>query len=788
VSTIENWHARRVKIGEPVRRKEDRRLVTGDGRYSDDIRLAGQCFAIMVRSPHAHAKIISIDSSAALAHPGVLVVLTAKEAAADGLKPIPHTPAGYSAIARAVGRDGVKFQTQHFPLAVDKVRFVGDAVAIIVAETLAGAEEAAELVEVQYESLAAVTDTFAATQEGAPLLWTTGSNICTEGEIGDKAGTDEAFKHAAHIAKLSTWIQRVTAAPMEPRAAVGSYDAESKQYLVHAGSGGSVRLKEDIVGILDVPPEQVRVAIRDIGGNFGTKNTMYPEFALVAWAARRVGRPVKWCSTRRESFLSDYQGRDLVVVAELALDADGKFLAIRSSNTSNVGAYCASFVPLTKGLEILTGVYRVPVGHFHGRGVCSNTAPTSPYRSAGRPEAIFVIERLIDIAARDMGLDRVALRRLNLINGPVAPYRNAAGVTYDGGDYEGVMNRALALGNWADYPARKAEALKKGRLRGIGLANYIEVTHGAPRERAEVTIREDGQIDVVIGTLSAGQGHETSFAQLVSDWLDAPLDRINLITGDTNEVTVGGGSHSSRSMRFASIVIGHAVDEIVVKGKRLAALIWGVNLDDVDFAEGQFTLRGADANLSIFDVNKAAITRNDLPDDLRGELKAFSDKVIRDSGYPYGCHVCEVDIDRETGKVTIVNYVTVDDVGRAVNPMIIHGQTHGGIAQGVGQALMEKSHYERETGQLISASFMDHAIPRASSLPSFVTDISEVPSPSNPVGIRAGGEGGTTGALAAVANAVVDALAEFGVTHIDMPITSEKVWQATRPAAPSQSR
>jgi aerobic carbon-monoxide dehydrogenase large subunit len=485
--------------------------------------------------------------------------------------------------------------------------------------------------------------------------------------------------------------------------------------------------------------------------------------------------------------MTDYQGRDLVIQAQLALDRDGKFLAIRSTNTSNVGAYAASFVPLTKGLEIMTGVYRIPAVHLHGRGVSSNTPPTSPYRSAGRPEAIFTIERLVDIAAREFGFDPVMLRRRNLIDGPPAAFRNAAGVTYDGGTYTTVMDRALELGNWTGFATRKADAKKRGICRGIGVANYIEVTHGAPRERAEVTVDPRGYIDVIIGTLSSGQGHETSFAQVVSEWLGVRLDQVNLITGDTARVSVGGGTQSSRSMRFASIVIGNAIDEIIAKGRRLTGLIFNVNVDAVTFdAQGRFTTRDG-RELGLFDAARESLVRNDLPDELRGPLAATCDKVIKESGYPYGSHVCEVEVDPQTGEIEIVNYVTVDDVGRAVNPMILQGQAHGGIVQGLGQALMEHCVYDPDSGQLLSGSFMDHAMPRASDMPSFVTEISEVPSPSNRLGIRAGGEGGTTGSLAAVTNAVVDALAHLGVTHVEMPMTPERVWRTVQSAMKPRS-
>jgi carbon-monoxide dehydrogenase large subunit len=520
----------------------------------------------------------------------------------------------------------------------------------------------------------------------------------------------------------------------------------------------------------------VRVVARDVGGNFGTRNAFYPEFALVCWAARRLGRPVKWTCERSESFLSDYQGRDLAVQAELALDADGRFLALRGANTSNVGAHTVSFVALVKGVQLMSSVYRIPTAHFRARAVMSNTPPTNSYRSAGRPEAMFVIERLIDLAAAQCGFDRVSLRRRNLVPERPVSYVNPLGLLCDGGGYKKAMDAALTLADWQGFSKRKRESRRNGRLRGIGVANYIELTSGIPRERTEITVTVDGFVDVVIGTLSSGQGHETSFAQLVTEWLGVPFERVRLVTGDTDVVAAGGGSHSGRSMRMAGIVIGNATRDIVAKAMRIVAYIAEADPDRIAFKDGRFSANGH--TLDLFDVANAAITRNDLPDELRGPLTAISDVTFTGGGFPFGTHVCEVEVDPETGAVDLIRYAAVDDVGRAVNPPILHGQAHGGIAQGVGQALGEECCYDPATGQLLSGSFMDYIMPRADTLPSFATAIGETPSPLNPLGIRSGGEGGTTPALAVVINAIADALKEFGVTHIEMPATPERVWRA----------
>ena len=776
-------------IGQPVRRREDLRLVRGGGRYTADENLPGQVHAVMVRSPHAHARIRAIAKEKALAAPGMLAVLTGDDCLADGLKPIPHKPwSPHPAETRLTNSRGAPpFEAPHHILPADKARFVGEAVAIVIAETLHAAKGGAERVEVDYEVLPAVVETEAAARQDAPRVHERAqdgaqSNVCFDAEIGDAAATAAAFAKAAHVTRFETWVQRVTGVPMEPRAALAEFDSTTGRFTLYAGNGGAVRLKNDLATILDVPPEKVRVLMADIGGNFGTRGMIYPEFAAVAWAARKLGRPVKWIIHRHESFLSDYQARDLVVEAELALDEKGRFLAMRGSNLGNLGAHTTNFAMVQKGVQMMSSIYRMPAAHFRARATLSNTAPTRPYRSAGRPEVIFVIERLIDLAAREHGHDRLAIRRRNLVTEKELPYRNPFGVEYDNGDYIGAIEAALKLGDWAGFKRRRTEAKKRGKRRGIGVGTYVDISTGVPREKAELVVLPHGVVELVIGVVSQGQGHETSFAQLVTEWLGVPIDSVRVIAGDTDRVTVGGGAHSGRGMRLGSIVIKRSSDDIIEKGMRIAEHVLETAASDIEFSHGRFAVKGTNHAIGLFEVARAASERSDLPEDLRGPLTAACDETVAEASYPYGAHVCEVEVDPETGTVTLVNYAAVDDVGRAVNPLIIHGQIHGGIAQGVGQALLEHCHYDRDSGQLLAGSFMDYAMPRASDLPFYATELSEVPSPTHPLGIRPAGEGGTVPALAVTINAIVDALCEFGVRHIEMPATPERVWQAIQEA------
>ena len=767
----------RAGIGAALRRREDVRFLTGAGRYGDDLALPGMARAVLLRSPHAHARIAAIDTRAAAALPGVLAVLTAADWLADGLRPLPHSPASTSPPdIRLDNRGGAPFfAPPQWPLAHDKVRFAGEGVAFVVAETVALARDAAELVAVDYRVLPAVAYGAAAAEPGAPRLWEErDGNVAIDADVGDAAATASAFARAAHVVRLRTRVQRVTGVPMEPRAVVAVY--ADGRYTIHAGGGGVGRPKRDVAAMLGVAPERVRVLAGDVGGNFGTRNGTYPELALAAWAARRLGRPVKYLCERSEAFLTDHQGRDLTVEAELALDGDGNFLALRAANLSNLGAYAASFVPLTKGTELMSSLYRIPAAAVRARGVLSNTVSTAPLRSAGRPEVMYVMERLIDLAARQCGFDRVDLRRRNLVPEAAMPYANPLGMTYDSGAYAAVLDRALALADWAGFPARREEARRRGRHRGIGLGCYVESQSGAPQERATVTVRPAGEVEIVIGTLSSGQGHETSYAQLLAEWLGVDPDCVRLATGDSDRHPFAAGSHSGRSLRLAATTMHLATREIVARGTRIAAQLLEAAEADIGFAEGRFTVLGTDRSVGLFEVAAAADG---------GALAGSGDVESRVSSFPHGFHVAEVEVDAETGRVELVRYSAVDDVGRAVNPMIVHGQTHGGIAQGAGQALWEECRYDQASGQLLAGSFMDYAMPRADELPFFATALSEVPSTTHPLGFRGGGEGGITPALGTIVNAVVDALAEFGVRHIEMPLTPERVWRAIRsPASP----
>ncbi len=777
-------------IGKFVQRKEDLRLLTGKGYYVTDVRLPGTAYAALVRSPHAHARIAKIDTRAAAKAPGVIAVLTGADFLADGLKLMDHKPSlvGTPDVTVTVRPGFTTFTHPQPMLPADKVRYVGEPVAVVIAESTDLAKDGAELVEVDYDVLPAVTMAKDALKSGAPIVWEEAkSNLCVDVDVGDKAATDAAFARAAHVVRFETWVNRVTGTPMEPRNAVGDYDKATARYTLYAGTGSGVaREKGDLASVLDVPPESCRAVCGDMGGNFGTRNFFFPEYAILPWAAKRVGRPVKWQGDRTESFLSDYQGRDLTSEAELALDKDGNFLAVRGTNYSNVGAHTIVFVPLRKGLGQMSGVYKIPATHFRGCAVLTNTVPTTPYRSAGRPEAVYIIERLIDLAADELGLDPVALRRRNFIAPEAMPYTNSVGQTYDNGEYEKGMDAALSLADWKGFPARRAEAKARGKLRGIGIGNYIEIAGGFPRERAEVTVKPEGRVELVCGTMNSGQGHETSFAQLLNEWLGVPFESVDYVAHDTERVKAGGGSHSGRSMRLASLVIGKASDEIIEKGKKIAAQVFEADTADIEFVAGQFVIKGTDRRLGIFDAAKAAATRTDLPEELRGKLDATADQVVTVGAWPSGTHICEVEIDPDTGVVEIVKWSGVDDVGRAINPMILHGQTHGAAAQGIGQALLELCYYDRESGQNLSGSFMDYAVPRADFLPSFDTALIELPATSHRYGIRPGGEGGTTPALAATINAVVDALSEFGVRHVEMPATPERVWQAIQTAKAAQ--
>ncbi len=767
-------------IGQPVRRKEDERLLTGRGRFSDDFTLPGQAYAAFVRSPHPHARIVKIDTRPAMALPGTLGVFTGEDCLANGLQPIPHTPVPSTRYdMKLTGPDGGPiFIGPQMLLPADKVRHVGEAVAMVVAETAAQAQDAAETVVVEYQELPWIAQVQEALKPGAPAVWDeVPDNLLVDTRFGDAAATDRAFAAADHIVEMEFHIGRVTGVPIEPRAALGHWDNETGRYTLWAGSGGAVRQKAELAVVLGVPPEQVRVLSFDVGGNFGTRNRLYVESALVPWASRRLSRPVKYTSTRSEVFLSDYQGRDLVTRVALALRADGRFLGLRADNVSNVGARCASLSPLSKGSALVTGSYDIPSASLRSRAVFTNTMPTNAYRSSGRPEVTYAIERLVDEAARRLGIDRVALRRMNLIGPQAMPYANAVGAKYDSGTYEANMDLAMGIADWDGFPARRAEAQARGRLLGRGLANYVESSIGAPRERSEITVTPAGRVEIVIGTGPSGQGHETSFAQVAGALLGVPVGNIDIIMGDTDIVSLGGGSHSGRSMRHSATLFAKAAPELIAKGKALAARLLETGADRVAFSDGRFS---APPDNRSFDFLELASEGARLG--AEGELAVVTDNEMHDPVFPNGCAVCEVEIDPETGAVEIARYSVVDDVGRVINPMIVHGQSHGGIAQGVGEAMWEECAVDPASGQPLSGSFLDYGMPRSDNLPSFAVRIVEVLSPTNPFGIKAGGEGGCTPALAVVISAILDALAPLGVRDLAMPATPLKVWSAIRAA------
>ena len=764
-------------VGQPLKRKEDERLITGKGRFTDDFTLPGMVWAAMVRSPHPHAKILGIDGSAAMEMDGVLGVFTGADALADGLGEIPHNPVPSTNFdVKLTGRGGTPvYIGEHYLLPADRARYVGEAVAMVVAETRSQAYSAAEAVMVDYEVLDWVADSREAAEPGAPKLWDAlPDNVLVDATFGEIEATDAAFAKAADVVSMTWVIPRVTGVPLEPRAALGHYDPETERYALYAGSGGAVRQKHELAKVLGVEPAAVRVLSFDVGGNFGTRNRAYVEFGLVMWASRKIGRPVKFRAERGEAFLTDYQGRDLVSQVELALDETGKFLAMRADNLSNVGARCVSLSPLSKGSGLITGSYDIPVATLRSRAVYSNTMCTQAYRSSGRPEVTFAIERLIDKAARELGYDRLELRRRNLVPPDKMPYRNAVDSLYDSGEYEKNMDRLLEIGDWAGAAARRKDAEARGKLFGVGFANYVESSIGSPKERADIIVHTDAGIEVVIGTQPAGQGHETSFAQVMADMLGVPFDDVTITLGDTDVVTAGGGTHSGRSMRHASTVMALAAQDLVDKGSALAAEILQVALEAVSFADGLFSAAGTNRTLGWKELAVAATETS--PEGLR----VRRDNEMHQPVFPNGAGMCEVEIDPETGQIDITRYATVDDVGRCINPLIVHGQTHGGIAQGVGQAMWEAFPIDPESGQPLAGSFTDYGMPRSDNLPSFICEIAEVHSPTNPFGVKAGGEGGTTPALAIITSAVEDALAPLGVEEIVMPVTPLKIWTAIR--------
>jgi carbon-monoxide dehydrogenase large subunit len=773
----------RFAIGQGVRRLEDARLVRGRGRYTSDLALSGQVEAVVVRSPHAHARIRAIDTSAARSEPGVLAVVTAGDVERAGLGPLPSDRTR----KRADGSPALA--TPRHVLARDRVRHVGDPVAMVVAETYGQAVDAAERVMVDYEPLPVVASAVTATHPGAARVWDEApDNIAFVWSAGDREAVDRAFAAAAHVTQLALVVSRVGPSPIEPRAAVGQHDPATDRYTLVTCIQGPHQTRAALAEhVLGIPPERLRVVTPDVGGSFGMKSGVYPELALVLWAARVVGRPVRWVSGRGEGFLSDDQGRDCASTVELALDAGGRFLALRVRTDVNAGAYLTprSSAP-TNNVGGLAGVYRTPAIHVEIRGVFTNTTPTGPYRGAGRPEATCAIERIIDVAARELGIDRVELRRRNMIPASAMPFRTGLVFTYDCGDFERNMDRALAVADQAAFEARRAGARRRGKLRGLGLANPIEVAGGPflrpMLDRAEISLDAGGGVTLVSGSTSMGQGHETAFVQLVSERLGVAPGNIRLVLGDTDAIAAGRGNGGSSALSVGGAAVVTAADRVIAKGTQIAAHLLEAAAGDVVFGGGRFSVVGTDRGVGIADVARAAHGTDVLPPGLEPGLTGAAEWVPASVNFPNGCHVCEVEIDEETGAVRVVRYVVVDDVGRVVNPLLLKGQIHGGVAQGLGQALVEAIVHDPVTGQLLSGSFMEYGLPRADDLPFLEMESHEVPTATNPLGVKGAGEAGTVGALPAVMNAVNDALAPLGVRHLDMPATPARVWAAIREA------
>ncbi|MBI1209774.1 MAG: molybdopterin-dependent oxidoreductase [Azospirillum sp.] len=781
-------------IGARVRRREDLRFLTGRGTYTDDINRPGQVHAWILRSPYAHARITAIDTTAAAAAPGVLAIFTGADLAADKVNGLPCGWLIHS-------KDGSPMKEPPHPaLAQGKVRHVGDQVAVVIAETRSQARDAAELITVDYDDLPAVVSSVAALKPDAPLLHDEApGNLCYDWHLGDLAATEAAFAHAAHVVTLDVVNNRLVPNAMEPRAAIGEYDRTGGDYTLYTTSQNPhvIRL---LMGafVLGIPEHKLRVVAPDVGGGFGSKIYHYAEEAIVTWAAKKVGRPIKWTAERSESFLSDAHGRDHVTHAELALDANGKFLGLKVSTVANLGAYLSTFstsIPTYLYATLLAGQYTTPAIYAEVKAVFTNTVPVDAYRGAGRPEACYLIERLVDVAAREIGIDKVELRRRNLIPASAMPYQTPVALQYDSGDYVRNLDLALPLIDYAGFPARKAEAAARGKLRGIGFATYIEACGIAPSnvagalgaraglyESAEVRFHPTGSVTLFTGSHSHGQSHETTFAQLVAERFGIPIDNVEIVHGDTAKVPFGMGTYGSRSLAVGGSAIVKAMDKVEAKAKKIAAHMLEAAASDIEVKEGKFTVAGTDKSLSIAEIALSAYVPHNFPlDELEPGLdeQAFYDP--KNFTFPNGCHICEVEIDPDTGVTKVVNFVAADDFGRVINPMVVEGQVHGGIVQGIGQALHENCVYDPESGQLITGSYMDYCMPRADDVPSFTLAYhEEAPCTHNPLGVKGCGEAGTIGGSAAVMNAVVDALAEFGITHLDMPASPERVWQAIR--------
>ncbi len=782
-------------IGAAVKRREDGRFLAGRGHYVDDMNRPGQVYAYIRRSDRPHARIRSIDTSAAAAAPGVIAVYTGADMVADGIGGL---PCGW----QIHSKDGSPMaEPPHPVLAIDKVRHVGDPIAVVIAETRMAAKDAAELLVIDFEDLPGVADIRAAIAAGAPLVHDeVAGNICYDWHIGDRDAVEAAFARAKHVVKLDLTNNRLIPNAMEPRAALGECDIAGHYTLTTTSQNPHVIRLLMGAFVLHIPEHKLRVIAPDVGGGFGSKIYHYAEEAIVTWSAGKLKRPVKWTAERSESFMSDAHGRDHVSHAEMALDEEGHFLALRVSTLANMGAYLSTFapsVPTYLYATLLAGVYKTPAIYAEVKAVFTNTVPVDAYRGAGRPEAAFLLERLVDTIANDTGIDRIALRRANFIPADAYPYQTPVALQYDSGNHEMTLAEALKAADYAGFPARRAEAARRGKLRGIGLSTYLEACGIAPShvagalgaraglyEVANIRVHPTGSVTVFTGSHSHGQGHETTMAQLVADQLGVALDQVEIVHGDTGEIPFGMGTYGSRSLAVGGSAMVKAMDKIIAKGKRIAAHLMEAAVEDIEFKDGAFRVAGTDKSKALAEISLAAYVPHNYPiEELEPGLEETAFYDPKNFTYPGGCHVCEVEIDPETGVTKVVNFAAVDDVGRVINPMIVEGQVQGGVAQGIGQALLESAAYDAN-GQLLSGSFMDYTMPRADNLPNITVGTEITLCTHNPLGSKGCGEVGAIGSPPAVINAVVDALKEYGVRHIDMPATAEKIWSiiaANRP-------
>jgi carbon-monoxide dehydrogenase large subunit len=763
--------------GRSVRRLEDFRFLTGGGRYVDDFSLPGQVHAHVLRSPHAHATIERIDTAAAREGSGVLGIFTESDLRADGIGPLP-------CIAQVSTVDPM-IVPPRYALARERVRHVGDPVALVVAETRDLARDAAERIAVEYRPVDAVVDAAAALLPGAPTIWDEApGNLSYRFQRGDKAATRAAFASAAHIAEIELVNNRLVPTPIEPRAAIGNYDEAARRLdLLLTGQGVHSIRNQLAESVFLLPAERIQLAAPDVGGGFGMKNFLYPEWVLVLWAARRLGRPVKWVAERSEEFVSGTQGRDNHTKARLAVDEDGRFLALNVSTVANLGAYLSSNGPgssTNSPATAMGGVYAIPAVFMDVRGAFTNTVPIDAYRGAGKPEANYLIERLIDIAARRIGSDPVSLRRRNLID--AFPYRSALGMNIDCGGFAANLEDALAQARDADYMARRAESAARGRLRGLGIGCFLETARGTPNEAAEIRFDPDGRVSLILGTQSNGQGHETSYPQIAASLLGLPIDTFRLVQADTRAVQRGAGHGGARSMHQGGTALVKATEMVIEKGRGIAAGLLQADSAAVAFAEGRFAVPGTEREIDLLAVARAAADPANLPEGMAPGLDSAVYNMLDVFTFPNGCHIAEVEIDPETGVVTLERYTAVDDYGRLINPLLTKGQIQGGVAQGIGQALLEHTVYDSGSGQLLSGSLTDYALPRADDLSAFDITLAELPTSANPLGVKGSGQAGCIAAPQTIINAVVDALAPLGIDHIDMPATPERVWRAIRAA------